>query len=411
MTVETQLNSLSIATGPTSPMQKPNISHIDTSVLDADSTSPNLVSPSGSSTFSQGSSTGSVGSYSEHEDADIELVTKSDHKLLEDAGFPMEEPLLKENPHRFVLFPIQHDDIWKMYKQAEASFWTAEEIDLASDLNDWSAMSDNERHFVSHVLAFFAASDGIVNENLAQNFATEIQSPEARCFYGFQIAVENIHSETYSLLIDTYVRDPVEKDRLLTAIDTVPCVQKKANWALQWCDSNNASFAERCVAFAAVEGIFFSGSFCAIFWLKKRGLMPGLCFSNELISRDEGLHCDFACLLYSKLLNQLPVSRITEIITMAVEIEKEFVQDALPVELIGMNSKLMCQYIEFCADRLLLALGVPKHYKTVNPFEWMEMISLQGKTNFFEKRVGEYAKSGVGNDAGDNHCFDMDADF
>jgi ribonucleoside-diphosphate reductase subunit M2 len=412
MTVEHQLSSLSLATGPTSPVQKPN--HIDTSVLDADATSPNLVSPSGSSTFSQGSSSDSVDSYSEHEDEeadDIQLVSKSDHKLLEDSGFPVEEPLLKENPHRFVLFPIQHDDIWRMYKQAEASFWTAEEIDLASDLNDWSAMSDNERHFVSHVLAFFAASDGIVNENLAQNFATEIQSPEARCFYGFQIAVENIHSETYSLLIDTYVRDPVEKDRLLTAIDTVPCVQKKANWALQWCDSNNASFAERCVAFAAVEGIFFSGSFCAIFWLKKRGLMPGLCFSNELISRDEGLHCDFACLLYSKLLNQLPASRITEIITMAVEIEKEFVQDALPVELIGMNSKLMCQYIEFCADRLLLALGVPKHYKTVNPFEWMEMISLQGKTNFFEKRVGEYAKSGVGNDAGDNHCFDMDADF
>lgn len=296
-----------------------------------------------------------------------------------------------------------------MYKKAEASFWTAEEIDLASDLNDWSKLSQNERHFVSHVLAFFAASDGIVNENLAQNFATEIQSAEARCFYGFQIAVENIHSETYSLLIDTYIKDPKEKDHLLRAIDTVPCVQKKAQWALQWCDRQNASFAERCIAFAAVEGIFFSGSFCAIFWLKKRGLMPGLCFSNELISRDEGLHCDFACLLYTKLVNKLKPERIVEIISNAVVIEKEFVQDALPVELIGMNSRLMCQYIEFCADRLLVALGQPRHYQVSNPFEWMEMISLQGKTNFFEKRVGEYAKSGVG--AEDNHCFDLDADF
>ena len=296
-----------------------------------------------------------------------------------------------------------------MYKKAEASFWTAEEIDLANDLKDWESLSDNERHFVSHVLAFFAASDGIVNENLAQNFATEIQSPEARCFYGFQIAVENIHSETYSLLIDTYIKDNLEKDRLLHAIETVSCVQKKANWALKWCNRNNASFAERCIAFAAVEGIFFCGSFCAIFWLKKRGLMPGLCFSNELISRDEGLHCDFACLLYSKLLNKLPIERITEIISDAVEIEKEFVKDALPVELIGMNSSLMCQYIEFCADRLLVALDCPRHYKVVNPFEWMEMISLQGKTNFFEKRVGEYAKSGVGETT--RHTFDLDADF
>jgi ribonucleoside-diphosphate reductase subunit M2 len=308
--------------------------------------------------------------------------------------------------HADWLFGLQ---IWQMYKKAEASFWTAEEIDLAGDLQDWDKLSSNERHFVSHVLAFFAASDGIVNENLAGNFATEIQSAEARCFYGFQIAVENIHSETYSLLIDTYVRDAAEKDHLLHAIETVPCVQKKASWALQWCDANHASFAERCVAFAAVEGIFFSGSFCAIFWLKKRGLMPGLCFSNELISRDEGLHCDFACLLYSKLQNQLPVARIVEIITDAVTIEQEFVQDALPVELIGMNSTLMCRYIEFCADRLLVALGCPKHYKAVNPFDWMEMISLQGKTNFFEKRVGEYAKSGVGEK--DNHCFDLEADF
>ena len=297
-----------------------------------------------------------------------------------------------------------------MYKKAEASFWTAEEIDLASDMKDWENMSDNERYFVSHILAFFAASDGIVNENLAQNFATEIQAAEARCFYGFQIAVENIHSETYSLLIDTYIKDNVQKSHLLNAIDTVPCVQKKAHWALKWCARENASFAERCVAFAAVEGIFFSGSFCAIFWLKKRGLMPGLAFSNELISRDEGLHCDFACLLYSKLVNKLDNDRITEIITNAVEIEKEFVVDALPVELIGMNSVMMCQYIEFCADRLMTELNCPKYYNTSNPFEWMEMISLQGKTNFFEKRVGEYAKSGVGVEKTEQ-VFDLDADF
>ena len=297
-----------------------------------------------------------------------------------------------------------------MYKKAEASFWTAEEIDLGYDMKDWETLSNNERHFISHILAFFAASDGIVNENLSGNFATEVQSSEARCFYGFQIAVENIHSETYSLLIDTYIKDQTEKSHLLNAIETVPCVQKKANWALQWCDANNASFAERMIAFAAVEGIFFSGSFCAIFWLKKRGLMPGLSFSNELISRDEGLHCDFACLLYSKLVNKLPESRIVEIITNAVEIEKEFVVDALPVELIGMNSTLMCEYIEFCADRLLGALGCAKYYKAVNPFEWMEMISLQGKTNFFEKRVGEYSKSGVGVSK-DEQVFSIDADF
>ena len=297
-----------------------------------------------------------------------------------------------------------------MYKKAEASFWTAEEIDLAEDLKDWDALSSNERHFVSHVLAFFAASDGIVNENLAQNFATEVQSAEARCFYGFQIAVENIHSETYSLLIDTYIKNAVEKDRLLHAIETVDCVKRKANWALKWCNRHHASFAERCIAFAAVEGIFFSGSFCSIFWLKKRGLMPGLCFSNELISRDEGLHCDFACMIYNKLINKLPESRIIEIITNAVEIEKEFVVDALPVELIGMNSTLMCQYIEFCADRLLVALNCSRFYNTKNPFEWMEMISLQGKTNFFEKRVGEYAKSGVGVNAEDQ-VFGLDEEF
>jgi len=340
----------------------------------------------------------------------MEKASITEHRLLELEGKLKPEPLLVENPNRFVLFPIQNIEVWDMYKKAEASFWTAEEIDLASDLKDWNALNKNERHFVSHILAFFAASDGIVNENLAANFATEIQIPEARCFYGFQIAVENIHSETYSLLIDTYVRDNKERNHLLNAIETVPCVQKKAEWALQWCDRNNASFAERCVAFAAVEGIFFSGSFCAIFWLKKRGLMPGLCFSNELISRDEGLHCDFACLLYRQLVNKLSEERIVEIITNAVEIEKEFISDSLPVELIGMNSKLMRQYIEFCADRLLVELGCSKFYDTVNPFEWMEMISLQGKTNFFEKRVGEYAKSGVGVDSS-VQVFNMEADF
>ena len=300
-----------------------------------------------------------------------------------------------------------------MYKKAVASFWTAEEIDLAGDLEHWEALSSNERHFVSNVLAFFAASDGIVNENLAQNFASEVQTAEARCFYGLQIAVENIHSETYSLLIDTYIKDQKEKTNLFHAIETINCVEKKSKWALQWCNRNNASFAERCVAFAAVEGIFFSGSFCAIFWLKKRGLMPGLCFSNELISRDEGLHCDFACLIYSRLNHKLSQDRIIEIISDAVEIEREFVKDALPVELIGMNSILMCQYIEFCADRLLVALQVPRHFHAVNPFEWMESISLQGKSNFFERRVAEYAKSGVGGGAGtdEHHTFDLEADF
>ena len=332
------------------------------------------------------------------------------HKKAEVRGHLAPEPLLQENPHRFVLFPIQHNDIWRMYKKAEASFWTAEEIDLSADAADWERLSEAEQHFISHVLAFFAASDGIVNENLSGNFATEITSPEARCFYGFQIAVEIIHSETYSLLIDTYIKDQNKKLHLLRAIETLPCVQRKAKWALKWCDATAASFAERMIAFAAVEGIFFSGSFCAIFWLKKRGLMPGLCFSNELISRDEGMHCDFACLLYSKLLNKLPIARITEIICSAVEIEMEFVVDALPVELIGMNSNMMCDYIKFCADRLLLSLGCDRHYRIGNPFEWMETISLQGKTNFFEKRVGEYFKSGVGVDRADQ-SFALDTSF
>jgi ribonucleoside-diphosphate reductase subunit M2 len=298
-----------------------------------------------------------------------------------------------------------------MYKKAEASFWTAEEIDLADDKRYWEKMSANEKFFVGHILAFFAASDGIVNENLAMNFANEVQSSEARCFYGFQIAIENIHSEVYSLLIDTYIKDQEEKTKLLCAIETVPCVMKKANWALKWCDSDISSFAERVVAFATVEGIFFSGSFCAIFWLKKRGIMPGLCFSNELISRDEGLHCDFACLIYSKLINKLPEVRIVEIIRDAVSIEIEFIKDALPVELIGMNSGLMATYIQFCADRLLVALGCSKVWNTVNPFDWMEMISLQGKTNFFEKRVSEYSKSGVGSDAAAHNVIKFDEDF
>ena len=336
--------------------------------------------------------------------------TATEFRIMELEGNMIPEPLLKEDKSRFVLFPIKHNDIWEMYKKAEASFWTAEEIDLAADTKDWEKLTHNEKHFVSHVLAFFAASDGIVNENLAMNFSSEVQSSEARCFYGFQIAIENIHSEVYSLLIDTYVKDINEKAHLLNAIETVSCVQKKAEWAIKWCNRDNASFAERIVAFAAVEGIFFSGSFCSIFWLKKRGLMPGLCFSNELISRDEGMHCDFACLLYSKLINKLPQEQIYNIIGNAVEIECEFVRDALPVELLGMNSGLMSQYIEFCADRLLVALGCDKKYKTVNPFDWMEMISLQGKTNFFEKRVSEYSKNGVGVEAA-QQVISFDEDF
>lgn len=320
------------------------------------------------------------------------------------------EPILAENKDRFVLFPIQHNDIWAFYKKAEASFWTAEEIDLDADLVDWNnKLNDDERHFIKHVLAFFAASDGIVNENLAENFVAEVQYTEAKFFYGFQIMMENIHSETYSLLIDTYIKDNKEKDKLFHAIDTLDCVKKKAHWALNWIE--NASFAERLVAFAAVEGIFFSGSFCSIFWLKKRGLMPGLSFSNELISRDEGLHCDFACLLYTEhIKNKLPDERVRKIITDAVEIEKEFVCDALPVKLIGMNADLMSQYIEFVADRLLMELGCEKEYNATNPFDFMEMISLQGKTNFFEKRVAEYQKAGVMSEKGSS-AFTTDADF
>ncbi|MFM7309899.1 MAG: ribonucleotide-diphosphate reductase subunit beta, partial [Flavobacteriales bacterium] len=298
-------------------------------------------------------------------------------------------------PDRFVLFPIVHNDIWDYYKKSEANIWTAEEIDLAADLVDWNTkLNQDEQHFIKHVLAFFASSDGIVNENLAENFVREVQYTEAKFFYGFQIMMENIHSETYSLLIDTYIKDTAEKNYLFKAIENMACVGKKADWALRWI--KNGSFAERLVAFAAVEGIFFSGSFCSIFWLKKRGLMPGLAFSNELISRDEGLHCDFACLLYNRhIVNKLPQERIQQIIMDAVEIEKEFITDALPVRLIGMNSDMMSQYIEFVADRLLVELGNNKVYNVSNPFEFMELISLEGKSNFFEKRNSEYTKAGV----------------
>ncbi|KOF03824.1 ribonucleoside-diphosphate reductase beta chain [Roseivirga ehrenbergii] len=324
-----------------------------------------------------------------------------------------EEPLLKENKDRFVLFPIKHDDIWGYYKKAEASMWTAEEIDLHQDLTDWeNKLNDDERYFIKHVLAFFAASDGIVNENLAENFINEVQYTEAKFFYGFQIMMENIHSETYSLLIDTYIKNPKEADELFHAIENFDAIKKKAEWALKWIES--PSFGERLIAFAAVEGIFFSGSFCSLFWLRKRGLMPGLTFSNELISRDEGLHCDFAVHLHNQhLINKVPKERIKEIIVDALDIEREFITESLPVRLIGMNSDLMTQYLEFVADRLLMELECEKVYNSTNPFDFMEMISLQGKTNFFERRVGEYQKAGVmkeGDDA-DAHKFSMDEDF
>ncbi|KAF2104866.1 hypothetical protein NA57DRAFT_63172 [Rhizodiscina lignyota] len=307
-----------------------------------------------------------------------------------------DEPLLQENPQRFVLFPIKYHEIWQMYKKAEASFWTAEEIDLSKDLHDWNRrLNNDERFFVSHILAFFAASDGIVNENLVERFSGEVQIPEARCFYGFQIMMENIHSETYSLLIDTYISEPKQRNYLFNAIDNIPCIRKKADWALRWITDDNSTFAMRLVAFAVVEGVFFSGSFASIFWLKKRGLMPGLTFSNELISRDEGMHTDFACLLYSHIKSKPSEEAVKKIVTEAVTIEQEFLTEALPVKLLGMNSDLMCQYIEFVADRLLLALGLSKVYHATNPFDFMENISLAGKTNFFEKRVGDYQKAGV----------------
>jgi len=320
------------------------------------------------------------------------------------------EPILQENENRFVLFPIKHNKVWEYYKNAVASFWTTEEVDLTQDIKDWEEkLNDNERHFIKHVLAFFAASDGIVNENLVINFMQDVQFAEARCFYGFQIAIENIHSEMYSLLIDTYIKDDKEKDYLFNALQNLDCVSKKGNWALNWIE-NAPTFAHRLIAFAAVEGIFFSGSFCSVFWLKKRGLMPGLTFSNELISRDEGLHCDFACMLYGMLQHKLDKKEVEAIITEAVAIEKEFITSALPVSLIGMNSDLMSEYIEFVADRLLMSLGNEQVYKTPNPFPWMEMISLQGKTNFFEKRVGDYKKAGV-SAVRESHVFDMNDAF
>nr|XP_028592198.1 ribonucleoside-diphosphate reductase subunit M2 B [Podarcis muralis] len=321
-----------------------------------------------------------------------------------------EEPLLRKNPRRFVIFPIQYPDIWKMYKQAQASFWTAEEVDLSKDLPHWNKLKPEEKYFISHILAFFAASDGIVNENLVERFSQEVQIPEARCFYGFQILIENVHSEMYSLLIDTYIKDPEKRDFLFNAIETMPCVKRKADWALRWIRDTEATFGERVVAFAAVEGIFFSGSFAAIFWLKKRGLMPGLTFSNELISRDEGLHCNFACLMFQYLVNKPSEERVREIVVNAVEIEQEFLTEALPVGLIGMNCTLMKQYIEFVADRLLLELGFSKVFQAENPFDFMENISLEGKTNFFEKRVSEYQRFAVMADTNDN-VFTLDADF
>ncbi|PJF17309.1 Ribonucleoside-diphosphate reductase subunit M2 [Paramicrosporidium saccamoebae] len=320
-----------------------------------------------------------------------------------------QEILLRSNPNRFVLFPINYPDIWQFYKKAEASFWTAEEVDLSKDLNDWEKLTDDERFFISRVLAFFAASDGIVNENLVVRFSKEVQLPEARCFYGFQIMMENIHSEVYSLLIDTYIKDPIERDFLFRAVDTIPCVRKKADWAMKWIEDPKASFGERLVAFAAVEGIFFSGSFAAIFWIKKRGLMAGLTFSNEMISRDEGLHCDFACLLFRYLQKKTDPLLVRQIICEAVVIEQEFLTEALPVALIGMNCAMMSRYIEFVADHLFVSLGMPKFYNAENPFDFMDMISLQGKTNFFEKRVGEYQKAGVM--GGDSKTFTLDADF
>jgi ribonucleoside-diphosphate reductase beta chain len=322
------------------------------------------------------------------------------------------ENILKENPNRFVIFPIQHHDIWEFYKKAQATFWTAEEVDLSQDLNDWeNKLSENEKFFIKNILAFFAASDGIVNENLAENFLSEVQYPEAKFFYGFQVAMENIHSETYSLLIDTYVKNKEEKDYLFNALDNIDAIKRKGEWALKWIESNN--FAERLIAFAVVEGIFFSGAFCSIFWLKKRGLMPGLSFSNELISRDEGLHTDFACLLYNDhISNKLEPSKILEIVLDAVEIEKDFITNSLPVDLIGMNSKLMKEYIEYVSDRLLINLKLNPHFNTKNPFDFMTNIAINNKTNFFEKRVSEYNKSSVANNINNNtNTFDSLEDF
>ena len=320
----------------------------------------------------------------------------------------LNEPLLCEDDNRFVMFPIAHDDIWQMYKKQIDCFWRAEEVDLSKDMKHWEKLSKNERHFISMILAFFAASDGIVLENLGMRFMSEVQVSEARAFYGFQIAMENIHSEMYSLLIETYIKEKDEKAKLFNALENFPCIKKKADWALKWINDKRSSFATRLLAFACVEGIFFSGAFCSIYWLKKRGLMPGLTFSNELISRDEALHTEFAVLLYSKLQKKIKKEKIHEIIKEAVEIEKEFITEALPCRLIGMNSKLMGKYIEFVADRLVVQLGGDKIYNATNPFEFMEMISIEGKTNFFEKRVGEYALATKEKDA---TVFDLDGAF
>ena len=318
------------------------------------------------------------------------------------------EPLLTENPNRYVMFPISDNEIWSHYKKQMDCFWRAEEIDLSKDLKHWKTLNKDEQYFIKHVLAFFAASDGIVLENLGQRFLTEVQLPEARAAYGFQLMVENVHSETYSLLIDTYIKDDCEKMKLFRAIDNFPCIKKKADWAIKWIQDNRSSFATRLVAFACVEGIFFSGSFCSIYWLKKRGLMPGLTFSNELISRDEGMHTDFAVCLFKKLLNKTKRSKFVEIIKEAVTIEKEFICEALPCKLIGMNQKLMAQYIEFVADRLVMQFGFNKIYKVSNPFDFMEMISLEGKTNFFEKRVGDYSLT---NTKKNEKTFEFTVDF
>jgi ribonucleotide reductase beta subunit family protein with ferritin-like domain len=306
------------------------------------------------------------------------------------------------------MFPLSDQDIWKMYKKMMDCFWRAEEIDFSKDLVDWNKLKETEKHFIKMVLAFFAASDGIVLENLGQRFLSEVQLPEARATYGFQLMMENIHSETYSLLIDTYIKDKDEQTKLFRAIDNFPCIKKKADWAIKWIQDNRSSFATRLVAFACVEGIFFSGSFCSIYWLKKRGLMPGLTFSNELISRDEGMHTEFAVLLFNKLSRKPKKGKVVELIKEAVEIEKEFILEALPCKLIGMNSKLMSQYIEFVADRLSQQLGYGKIFNSSNPFDFMEMISLEGKTNFFEKRVGDYSLSSCENKS---EAFNFDADF
>ena len=323
----------------------------------------------------------------------------------------VQEVLLSEEEKRYVIFPVQQEPIWQMYKKAVSSFWTVEEIDLSKDMDDYTKLKDEEQHFIKNVLAFFAASDGIVNENLVERFCSEVQVLEAKFFYGFQVAMENIHSETYSLLIDTYIKDKLEKERLLNAVETIPSVKKKADWAMKWISDKYSSFGTRVIAFAAVEGIFFSGSFCSIFWLKKRGLMPGLSFSNELISRDEGLHTEFAVLMYSMLRNKPHEDTVKNIIKEAVEIEKEFITESLPCSLIGMNQTLMSQYIEYVADRLLQMLQIEPVYTTPNPFEWMELISVQGKTNFFEKRVGEYANKANPNKDKVTQEFSMDADF